>query len=103
MPLLSPEDYIKFPSAAPDHRYRYGSHGQQFGDLYLPSSTSPHSVIVLVHGGGYREMYDLKPMGRWREPWRRMALPYGVSNIAGLVMAAIFRRCFWMWAKLPTT
>ena len=63
MPLLSPEDYIKFPSAAPDHRYRYGSHGQQFGDLYLPSSTSPHSVIVLIHGGGYREMYDLKPMG----------------------------------------
>ena len=32
------------------------------GELYLPPTSPPHSVIVLVHGGCYRAMYDLKPI-----------------------------------------
>jgi len=63
--LLTAEDYIRFPVVEPDHRYSYGKDSQQFGELYLPAST-PSSylrAIILIHGGGYRAMYDLKPMG----------------------------------------
>ncbi len=61
--LLTAEDYLKFPRVEPDFRYAYGSDSQQFGELTLPRSQPPHPVIVLVHGGGYREMYDLVPLG----------------------------------------
>ncbi|MCY4071669.1 MAG: alpha/beta hydrolase [Chloroflexi bacterium] len=63
--LLTAEDYIQFPVVEPDHRYSYGKNSQQFGELYLPASDplSCLPVIILIHGGGYRAMYDLKPMG----------------------------------------
>lgn len=63
MTLLTAEDYQRFSTVAPDYRYAYGAHSQQFGELTLPSAAPPHPVIVLVHGGGYRELYDLKPLG----------------------------------------
>lgn len=63
MTLLTPDDYQRFPPLAPNHRYAYGSHDLQFGELTLPDSAPPHPVIVLIHGGGYREMYDLHPLG----------------------------------------
>ena len=62
-PLLTAEDYLQFPRIEPDFRYTYGSNSQQFGELTLPRTTPPHPVVVLVHGGGYREIYDLSPMG----------------------------------------
>lgn len=63
MSLLTADDYQRFPPVAPDHRYAYGSHELQFGELTLPNTTPPHPVIVLIHGGGYREIYDLRPLG----------------------------------------
>ncbi len=60
--LLTPDDYTRFPFVPPYRRYHYGVRPQQFGELYLPTTSPPHSVIVLVHGGCYREMYDLKPI-----------------------------------------
>ncbi len=40
-------------------RIRYGAAPQQFGDLTLPDSAGPHPVIVFIHGGFWRERYDL--------------------------------------------
>ena len=63
MTLLTAEDYQRFPAVAPDCRYAYGTHGQQFGELTLPSAAPPHPVIILIHGGGYREIYNIGPLG----------------------------------------
>ncbi len=63
MTLLTADDYQRFAHVEPDHRYAYGSHELQFGELTLPDSAPPHPVIVLIHGGGYREIYDLRPLG----------------------------------------
>lgn len=63
MTLLTAADYTQFPYEEPDHRYAYGADPQQFGELYLPASPPPHSIIVLAHGGCYYEFYDLKPIG----------------------------------------
>ena len=63
MTLLTPEDYLNFPVLDADIRYSYGAHPEQFGDLYLPASAATHPVVILVHGGGYQQMYDLRPMG----------------------------------------
>jgi hypothetical protein len=63
MPLLTPDDYTNFPEVAPDFTVAYGDHPLQFGDLYLPQSTAPHPIVILIHGGCYREQYNLKPLG----------------------------------------
>ena len=62
-PLLTAQDYLQFPRVEADYRYAYGADPQQFGELTLPRSAPPHPVVVLAHGGGYQEMYDLSPLG----------------------------------------
>lgn len=63
MTLLTADDYQLFPRIEPDCRYDYGADSQQFCELTLSDSKPPHPVIVLIHGGGYREIYDLRPLG----------------------------------------
>ena len=63
MTLLTADDYQQFPQVEPHHRYAYGTHEQQFGELTLPEAPAPHPLIVLIHGGGYREIYNLRPLG----------------------------------------
>jgi acetyl esterase/lipase len=64
MTQLTVDDYINFPVVKPDVSYNYGQDQQQYGELFLPTSGNQHPVIVLVHGGCYREMYSVKPLGQ---------------------------------------
>jgi len=43
-------------------RHPYGSHPHLFGDLHLPSGPGPHPVVVLIHGGFWRDRYGLDLM-----------------------------------------
>lgn len=47
-----------------DVRLPYGPDPLHFGDLRLPSGSSgPHPVVMVVHGGFWRNRYDLEFMG----------------------------------------
>ena len=43
-------------------RVAYGSQAQQFGDLTIPNYASPHPIVILIHGGFWRNKYDLSLM-----------------------------------------
>lgn len=62
--LLTVEDYKTFPTLSADERIAYGPHDQQFGDLYLPKIEPPYPVIILIHGGCWRALYGLEPLGK---------------------------------------
>ena len=60
--LLTDVDYLDFPTSEPHQRLAYGSHPLQFGDLTLPDGPPPRPVVIMIHGGCYREKYDLRPL-----------------------------------------
>ncbi len=39
-------------------RLAYGPEELQFGELHLPEGTGPHPVVILIHGGFWRNRYD---------------------------------------------
>jgi acetyl esterase/lipase len=39
------------------HTYRYGTHPSQRADLYLPRRAGPHRLMVVIHGGSWRQRY----------------------------------------------
>jgi len=43
--------------AGTPRRLPYGSAPDQWGDLYLPESGSPRGVVVVIHGGYWRDRY----------------------------------------------
>lgn len=51
---LDYRDLLRRERPAANHRIPYGPNASQFGDLYLPSGTGRHPVIVLIHGGCWR-------------------------------------------------
>lgn len=63
MKELTVDEYMNLPSAAPDHSVAYGDEAEQFGHLYVPKTTGPHPVIILIHGGCWRAQYGLEPLG----------------------------------------
>ena len=69
MTLISVEAYTQYPAMQPDVTYTYGKSPHQFGDLYLPKFGAFHPVIVLIHGGCWREQYELKPLGPMSSAW----------------------------------
>jgi acetyl esterase/lipase len=44
-------------------RIPYGSDPFQFGDLRRPAGDRPHPVVIVIHGGFWRSLYNLGYMG----------------------------------------
>ena len=42
----------------PVPRYRYGDHPSQYAELTLPAGSGPAPVVVVLHGGFWRDAYD---------------------------------------------
>lgn len=61
--MLTVNDYLTWPAAPADQRMAYGPHPAQFGDLYLPTGTGPHPLVILIHGGCWQTRFDLTPLG----------------------------------------
>jgi acetyl esterase/lipase len=86
--LMTPAELQALPMRAPDHRLAYGEDANQYGELRVPSQGGPHPVVVLIHGGCWKEPFatlrDLSPMGdaleeegvaTWNVEYRRLYQP----------------------------
>jgi acetyl esterase/lipase len=62
MPTVS-EDILNLPPPPADARLSYGFDSHQFGDLRVPKSKGPHPVLMNIHGGFWRNRYDLSHAG----------------------------------------
>lgn len=51
---LSYTDLLARQRPVATKRIHYGTAPSQFGDLWLPSGSGPHRVVVLIHGGCWR-------------------------------------------------
>lgn len=49
----------EFDTAMPVARWLYGSHPSQYGDLYRPSGSPRPGIVVVIHGGFWRNLYDV--------------------------------------------
>jgi acetyl esterase/lipase len=72
--MLTVADYQALPPGRPDARVAYGAHPDQYGELYLPAGPGPHPAVVLIHGGCWRHLYGLGPLGSLCEALRAAGL-----------------------------
>jgi acetyl esterase/lipase len=42
------------PTTTQTQKISYGTHADQYGELWLPKNAGPHPVVVLIHGGCWR-------------------------------------------------
>ncbi|GER90349.1 hypothetical protein KDW_45110 [Dictyobacter vulcani] len=71
------------------HTLSYGDDTFQYGELYVPTGAGPHPVVILIHGGFWRDAYDLTLMhglaqhlvaqqiAVWNIEYRRVGNPGG--------------------------
>ncbi len=88
-PSQDSENILFRPPPPPDVRIAYGKEPSQFGDLRLPKAPGPHPVVVVIHGGFWRNRYDLTHIGHlctaltaqgfatWNIEYRRLRDPGG--------------------------
>jgi acetyl esterase/lipase len=82
-------DILELPPPECDTRIPYGEDANQFADLRLPRQSGPHPVVIFIHGGFWRAMYDLNHAGHlcaavteagfatWSLEYRRVGQPGG--------------------------
>ncbi|MCH9674505.1 MAG: alpha/beta hydrolase [Gammaproteobacteria bacterium] len=63
---MSPAEYTQLPIVTGEV-LKYGALSQQFGHLHLPRTEAPSNgfgVVVLLHGGCWRDRFGLEPLGQ---------------------------------------
>ena len=86
--LMTPPEFQALPTLEPDHQLAYGDDPTQIGHLRVPSGDGPFPVVVLIHGGCWREPFsnlrELGPIGdklkvegiaTWNIEYRRLPQP----------------------------
>lgn len=85
--LMTPQQLLATPFEAPDEVIRYGDDPNQFVELRVPGGAGPFPVVVLVHGGCFRDFASassIGPMGdalkregiaSWSIEFRRLGQP----------------------------
>ena len=83
------QDILRLPPPKADARVPYGHGPQQFGDLRLPAGKGPHPTVIFIHGGYWRNAYNLEHTGHacaaltkagaatWNIEYRRLGDPGG--------------------------
>jgi acetyl esterase/lipase len=64
---VPPDDLLTRPAALPEAVLRYGAHADALVELHLPRAGGPRPLVVLVHGGFWKQAYDrvhARPMAR---------------------------------------
>lgn len=89
------------PGTAPPRRLAYGPDPAQFGMLHLPPRPAPHPVVVVIHGGFWRQEFgldlgtplavDLANAGvaAWNVEYRRLGAGGGFPTTLDDVAAAV--------------
>lgn len=84
-----PRSILDRPAPPADRRVRYGDNPLQFADLRLPGGDGPHPCAIAIHGGFWRNRYDLIYLGHlcaaladrgiatWNIEYRRAGDPGG--------------------------
>ena len=94
----------QMPLPAAGERIAYGDGPQQFGELRLPKGDGPFPVVVLIHGGCWKNEFDYVYMTRLGAWFADTALPVGRSSIAvSATTAAAGPAHSWMWPMRPTS
>ena len=57
-------DYMRFSGPSPNERFSYGGSAYQFVELFQPRGRGPFPVVVLIHGGCFKNEYQGMPQMR---------------------------------------
>lgn len=60
---MSNDDLFTTDPPVAHQRLAYGEDPLQFGDLRLPAGAGPHPLAIAIHGGYWRNRYDLVHLG----------------------------------------
>jgi acetyl esterase/lipase len=83
------QEILQLPPPKADARIPYGKDPSQFGELRLPAGKGPHPTVIFIHGGFWRNAYNLGHAGHlcaalaqagaatWNIEYRRLGDPGG--------------------------
>src|SRR5579863_3087604 len=83
------QEILQLPPPKADARIPYGKDPSQFGELRLPAGKGPHPTVLFIHGGFWRNAYNLGHAGHlcaalakagaatWNIEYRRIGDPGG--------------------------
>src|SRR5579871_6520518 len=61
-PAMS-QEILQLPPPPADARVAYGKDASQFGEIRLPAGKGPHPTVLFIHGGFWRNAYNLGHAG----------------------------------------